>query len=84
MMENKNSRRQFFKLALGALALTPILRVADALAEAAMPKSAKIKGKMINDKTIKRLKYVADAEEAKKDMKMCSCGNVSMWKLKRD
>lgn len=65
-MEKSNTRRQFFKLAFGALALTPFLKVADALAEAAMPKSDKIKKKMINDKTIKRLKYVANAEDAKK------------------
>lgn len=66
MTEKSNTRRQFFKLAFGALALAPVLRVADALAKAAMPKSEKIKGKMIDEKTSKRLKYVADAKEAKK------------------
>ncbi|MCR9204896.1 MAG: high-potential iron-sulfur protein [Halobacteriovoraceae bacterium] len=66
MMEQKNSRRSFFKLAFGAIALAPLFRVASVFAEAAMPKSDKIKKKMINDKTSKRLKYVADAAEAKK------------------
>ncbi len=66
MMEKSNTRRQFFKLAFGALALAPVLKVADAFAKAAMPKSEAIKKKMINDKTAKRLKYVADAKEAKK------------------
>lgn len=66
MNENKNTRRQFFKLAFGAIALAPVLRVADVLAKAAMPKSEKIKKKMINDKTAKRLDYVANAADAKK------------------
>lgn len=65
-MEKSNTRRQFFKLALGALALTPVLKVADVFAKAAMPKSDAIKKKMINDKTAKRLKYVEDSAEAKK------------------
>lgn len=66
-METTNkTRRQFFKLAFGAVALAPLMRVADVFAAAAMPKSEAIKGKMINDSTAKRLKYVADAAEAKK------------------
>ncbi len=66
MMETKNNRRQFFKLLFGAVALAPILRVADVFAKAAMPKSEKIKKKMIDEKTAKRLKYVEAAEDAKK------------------
>ncbi len=65
-MKTTNTRRQFFKLAFGALAIAPFVRVAEVFAAAAMPKSEAIKSKMINDKTAKRLKYVADAAEAKK------------------
>lgn len=65
-MESKNTRRSFFKLAFGAIALAPVFKVASVFAEAAMPKSEAIKKKMIDDKTSKRLKYVADAAEAKK------------------
>ena len=43
-----------------------VLRVAEVFAKTAMPKSEKIKKKMINDKTAKRLKYVADAKDAAK------------------
>lgn len=64
MMENKNTRRSFFKLAFGALALAPVMRVANVFA--AGPKSEAIKKKLIDEKTSKRLKYVADAAEAKK------------------
>ncbi len=64
-MESKNNRRSFMKLALTSLALAPILKVTDALA-AAMPKSQKIKDKMIDAKKTKMLKYVPDHGEAKK------------------
>lgn len=57
MTEKTNSRRSFLKLALGALAIAPALRIADAVAAGL---------KMIDDKTAKRLKYVADSAEAKK------------------
>lgn len=67
MMESKNNRRHFFKVALGAIALAPLLRMADVVAAAVMPKSDKIKDKMIDEKTAKRLKYVADSAEAKKE-----------------
>jgi len=62
----KKTRRSFFKLALGVFALSPIVKVASVFAEAAAPKSAAIKAKLINEKTAKRLKYVSDAAEAKK------------------
>ncbi len=82
-MENqKNNRRQFFKLAFGALALAPVMRVADVIA-AAMPKSEKIKKKMIDEKTAKRLKYVAKAEEAKGNKKYkagSNCANCKFYK----
>lgn len=86
MMENKNSRRQFFKIALGAIALTPFVRVADVLA-AAMPKSDKIKKKMIDDKTAKRLQYVDNQKDAKankayKDGSMC--GNCKFNKADKE
>ncbi len=65
MMETKNNRRSFLKIALTSLALAPILRVTDAIAATA-PKSQKIKDKIINAKKIKMLKYVPDASDAKK------------------
>jgi hypothetical protein len=65
MMESKNNRRSFIKIALTTVALTPVLKITDALA-AAMPKSQKIKDKMIDAKKTKMLNYVADASEAKK------------------
>lgn len=54
----KNTRRSFFKMALSAVALAPVLKVANILAAA--PE------KMIDAKKTKMLKYVADAAEAKK------------------
>jgi len=64
-MKETNNRRSFLKLALATFALAPLARVADLVA-AGMPKTEKIKNKMIDAKTSKRLKYVADANEAKK------------------
>ena len=63
-MESKNNRRSFLKIAFTTLALAPVLKVSDALA-LGLPKSQKIKDKMIAEKKIKMLKYVPDAAQAK-------------------
>lgn len=76
MMESKNNRRSFLKMALTAVALAPVIKVSSALA-AAMPKSQKIKDKMIGEKKIKMLKYVPNAAEAKK---LKAAGNKSYKK----
>ena len=61
MMESKNSRRGFLKIALTSIALAPVLKVSNALAL-----SDAIKNKMIDEKKTKMLKYVSNAAEAKK------------------
>jgi len=81
-MESNNTRRSFFKLALTSLALAPLMRVANVFAEM-MPKSEKIKKKMIDDKTAKRLQYVAKAEDAKANKKYkagSNCENCKFYK----
>lgn len=65
MMESKNNRRGFLKVALTSLALAPVFKIANAVAATA-PKSQKIKDKMIKPRKAKMLKYVDDAAEAKK------------------
>lgn len=79
MMESKNNRRSFIKMALTSLALAPVLKVTNALA-AAMPKSEKIKKHMIDEKKIKMLKYVPHHSEA---AKLHAAGDKNYKKFKK-
>ena len=94
-MKETNTRRSFLKLAIAGFALAPIARVADVIAAAAIPKTKKIKDKLIDAKTTKRLKYVAEASEAKKlkaagDKKYkkfkdgSNCGNCKFYKKSKE
>ena len=83
---NVKNRRDFFKtLLFGALAV-PLVKANQAFA-AACPspaaKSAKIQKKMIDDKTAKRLDYVANSVDAKSHKKYkagSNCGNCNFYK----
>ena len=80
-MESKNNRRSFLKIAFTTLALAPVLKVSDALA-LGLPKSQKIKDKMIAEKKIKMLKYVPDAAGNKSYKKYNDgeiCGNCRFY-----
>ncbi len=81
-MKENNSRRSFLKLAFGTLALAPLARVL-----AAMPKTQKIKDKMINEKTAKKLNYVdvaSKAKDHKKYKKGSNCGNCKFYKESKE
>ena len=92
-MKETSNRRSFLKLAIAGIALAPLARVADVFA--AMPKTKKIADKMIDAKTTKRLKYVAQASEAKK-LKAAknksykkfkdgsNCGNCKFYKKSKE
>lgn len=84
----RETRRSFFKKVMMGVALTPVLKVADLYAAVAAscpqgePKDPKIKKKMINDSTAKRLDYVSNASDSKhkKYNKGELCGNCRFYK----
>ena len=86
---NFKNRRDFFKAALfGALAL-PLVKSNSAFAELAKacpqgaPSDAKIKKKLIDDKTAKRLDFVNNAVDAKANKKYvagANCVNCNFYK----
>ena len=80
-MKNTN-RRSFFKVAFATLIGLPLLGKEALAAAACKPAPAPTTGKVIDEKTMKRLDYVADATKStnKKYKAGSNCANCRWYK----